>query len=141
MLSNISLSLKSKILFLSLLILGTVKLEEMFASIKKFQISEYLGDFWNIIDLAHFSIMWFAWYLWLRQNMMAATIQNNMPRSFSILESPNPETRARLFLTNPKEEFKYLSIRQDLTSMSSNLEFYHVLISISGKVLRTDLHS
>jgi hypothetical protein len=76
--------------------------------------------------------MWFAWYLWLLQNMMAARMQSNMPSSFSILETPKPETRARLFLTNPTEESKYLSIRQDLMNMSSNLEVYNVLTSISG---------
>jgi hypothetical protein len=76
--------------------------------------------------------MWFAWYLWLYQNMMAANIQAHMPSSFSILESPSSETRARLFLTDAEEEFRFLKLRGDLKTMTSNMEFYNVLTSTSG---------
>jgi hypothetical protein len=64
--------------------------------------------------------------------MMAANIQAHMPSSFSILKSPSSETRARLFSTDAEEEFRFLKLRGDLKTMTSNMEFYNVLTSTSG---------
>ena len=55
-----------------------------------------------------------------------------MPSSFSILKSPSPENRARLFLTNAEDEYKYLHVRQQLKDMTNNLQMFNVLASTSG---------
>ena len=81
--------------------------------------------------------MWYAWYLWLSLNFMAANIQNNTPVSFAILQNPLEVTKARLFLTNAEEEYKYLHFCRDLTTMANTLELYDVLISSSGACLHS----
>ena len=98
-------------------------------AIQRFELMGYL-KFWNFVDWAHFSVMWTAWYFWLNQVNMSNSL--DMPSGFAVLSSFNQFTLARLFLTNPQNEYQYLVFLNQIKQMADNLSTYSVLTSISG---------
>ena len=98
-------------------------------------ILEFMAKLWNWIDIIHFLVMWWAWWLWLSQNYMAANLQSTFPSKFSILKTPTDDTIARRFLTDAEEEFKFLEFSQNVNAMAGNLAMYNVLVSTNGCVI------
>ncbi len=102
---------------------------DIFQAVKQFNLLGYLS-FWNMIDLAHFALMWLGWGLWLAQVQQGQSL--NMPNRFGLLVSAGPETPARYFLTDPSKEFDFLMFCQSVDNMASNWTLYSILTSLSG---------
>ena len=105
---------------------------DIYLAIQKFQVSTYFRSIWNAVDWLHFALMWIGWNLWLTQNRLSASL--SIPETFDILMSTSSNSKARLFLTSPEEEFKFLQFSASLDKMKRNIIQYNVVISMSGKL-------
>ena len=109
--------------------LNIIWVADFIRATKRFELLQYF-QFWNLIDLTHFVIMWAGWALWLRQVNLASNL--DMPSSFAILSSFGDETPARLFQTNSDKEYVFLKFVQYIKNMRDNLSIYSTLSSMSG---------
>jgi hypothetical protein len=73
--------------------------------------------------------MWVGWNFWLTQNNMAFSLE--MPETFKILKASS--ANARLFLTHPKDEYRFLQFSETLNAMMQNLIMYNIVTSMCGK--------
>jgi hypothetical protein len=99
--------------------------------VKQFDIMSYIS-FWNMIDLAHFALMWLGWSLWLAQVMKGQSL--NMPVRFGLLVSAGPETPARYFRTDPSKEFDFLMFCKAVDDMANNWTLYSIITSLNGTI-------
>ena len=67
-----------------------------------------------------------------RPNEITKYIENSELFLKKAEDGSSSETRARLFLTDAEDEFRYLKLSGDLKTMTSNMELYNVLTSTSG---------
>ena len=72
--------------------------------------------------------MSFAWWLWYQQVNM--TSQFKVDAGYNILASPSDETQARFFMTDSKEEAKFLAFSKSLFGLGQNLRTYTNTTSI-----------
>jgi hypothetical protein len=120
-------SLILPIFFLILFIHGSA---DIFKALKRFDIVNYLVSPANWLDWSHFVIMSIAWWFWYQQVRM--TSQFKIDSSYDILASPADETQARFFMTNSKEEAKFLAFTNSLQDLGQNLKTYTKMTSICG---------
>jgi hypothetical protein len=103
---------------------------DVIGSIRKFKIREYVSSAWNLIDWAHFCVMWLGWVAWLRQVLLIYRLP--MKTSYPILVSPGSTTQARAFLTNPVAERDFLILNDDINQLMQNISTYNTLTSLAG---------
>jgi hypothetical protein len=71
-----------------------------------------------------------GWWLWYQQVNM--TSQFKVDTGYTVLASPADETQARFFMTNSKEEAKFLAFSKSLYDLGQNLRTYSNMTSICG---------
>jgi len=90
----------------------------------------YLTSPANTLDWCHFVLMVVGWRLWYQH--VALTAAFHMDTSYGILHSPSDKTRARFFLTDPREELKFLRFSKALGELERSLSNYVNITSICG---------
>jgi hypothetical protein len=71
-----------------------------------------------------------AWRLWFLQVDMTAAFR--IDAAYNILASPSDQTNARFFLTDPREELKYLRFSKTLMDLERNMSTYSNIVSLCG---------
>lgn len=105
-------------------------LSDVVMSARQFKVMEYISSTWNLIDWAHFSIMWLGWVTWLKQVILTSNLP--IKPGYPILVSPGKTTQARVFLTDTVAEYEFLIFFSRMHELMDNMSTYNTLTSLGG---------
>ena len=105
---------------------------DIFLSLKNFELLDYLLSLSNVLDWSHFALMLSGWLLWYAHVDRTVRFSQSMASAYPILASPADQTPARILLTNPDEEGRFLCFSRSLDELEQGLRQYTNVTSICG---------